>query len=426
MRETLEVLGQGYEWYKIRREEFKIQQSIPFRVSPKPLYLSPDRVRQITAIGPEVVNFLDGVDELFRTDETVKTLLNRGKPDFFSGAEKPRYLFIRPDLIITQDGFTVCELETSPFGLALADLLNKSYRKEGQDTLVEDGQLSGYIQSVTPSAGKIIYSSKTVSYAGQMRYLADNIFSSEGSGRDWGVINADQYVRRGGQSVYRAFYQHEALADGFVRTVVESVAQDEAVETFPSFTPYLEEKAVMALLWDRRWESFFQRQLGKASFDQLRNVIPPTWIVGQEDNFSLRMPVGTTSLDIATLSKAKRGFVLKASGFSGHSSWSEGVSLLHEKSGLKVRELVSAAIADQNALYIIQEFRRGQKVPMVYEDEMQGLVPMEARVRLTPYFGMVGVDRGRLIAIKATGCENTDYIHASTASINTAVAMQAA
>lgn len=44
---------------------------------------------------------------------------------------------------------------------------------------------------------------------------------------------------------------------------------------------------------------------------------------------------------------------------------------------------------------------------------------MIAKVRLTPYFNP---GNNRLIAIKATGCANTDYIHATTASVNTAVA----
>lgn len=41
---------------------------------------------------------------------------------------------------------------------------------------------------------------------------------------------------------------------------------------------------------------------------------------------------------------------------------------------------------------------------------------------MTTYFSMVG-DEGRLLTIKATGCEKTNYIHASTGSINTAVAV---
>ena len=59
---------------------------------------------------------------------------------------------------------------------------------------------------------------------------------------------------------------------------------------------------------------------------------------------------------------------------------------------------------------------------MVFEGYDGSLDTMSARIRLTPYFSMVGQNQGQLIAIKATGCEKTNYVHASTASVNAAVA----
>lgn len=43
---------------------------------------------------------------------------------------------------------------------------------------------------------------------------------------------------------------------------------------------------------------------------------------------------------------------------------------------------------------------------------------MPVRTRITPYYNLPG----ELLTIKATGCEHTNYIHASSVSINTAVA----
>lgn len=51
-------------------------------------------------------------------------------------------------------------------------------------------------------------------------------------------------------------------------------------------------------------------------------------------------------------------------------------------------------------------------------------MPMKARFRLLPYFSMARGYEGQLIAIKATGCENTDYIHTTSASVNMAVAQR--
>lgn len=77
-------------------------------------------------------------------------------------------------------------------------------------------------------------------------------------------------------------------------------------------------------------------------------------------------------------------------------------------------------------LYIVQEFRKGKEIPLVYDDKAnRKSSEMKARIRITPYFSMVDSNKGRLVAIKATGCENTNYIHASTSSINTAVSAEA-
>ena len=62
---------------------------------------------------------------------------------------------------------------------------------------------------------------------------------------------------------------------------------------------------------------------------------------------------------------------------------------------------------------------------MTYTDEeTQEEKQMKAKVRVTPYFSYQPGNKGELIAAKVTGCENTEYIHASTASINTAIVQE--
>ncbi len=166
MRKILETLGQGYEWYKIRRAEYATDQQIPFLVSPEPLPLSSDEGEEILRIGKDVVDFMHATDELYRSEEEVKQLLDRGKPEVLQQARQAQYLFVRPDLLITKEGFSICELETSPFGLALAEVLNRAYLAAGFSTMVEDGVLQEFIVNNTPSEGVIVYSDKTSSYTG--------------------------------------------------------------------------------------------------------------------------------------------------------------------------------------------------------------------------------------------------------------------
>ncbi len=421
MRSRLEAVLGNHSIYKARRDEYDTGQKIPFRVSPTPLQLTAAQRKEVLVIGADVASYFQAVDELYRTDSRVRALLNTGKPEIFLAERPSQYLFVRPDLIVTPKGFAVCEVETSPFGLALAEILNRGYRQEGFETMVDTGTLPRYVQATTPTEGRILYSKKTGSYAGQMTFLADEVFSgNSGVQRAWQAARVSEVEPKDQTNVYRGFYLAEHATDPAVNFLL-GVQMKNGNALIPSPTPHMEEKANLSLIWDRRFEQYFVKRLGQGSVSHLRDVIPPTWIVGQEEHFAPGLPNGiSTSVDLATLSRAKRAFVLKSSGFGDHSSWTEGVSFLHEQSGDRARQTLQGAQADTSGLHIVQQFTKGVKVPMEYEKDGQ-TVPMAARIRLTPYFSVAPGQEGKLVAIKATGCENTDFIHASSASINTAV-----
>ena len=153
------------------------------------MYLSQPQVNEVRKIGAAITDFVQAVDELCAAQPEVRHVLNTGKPEILCVDRAPRYLFVRPDLIITSAGFAICEVETSPFGLALAEILNRAYRSEKFETLIVDDWLRTYMQTHTPADGTIIYSQKTAAYSGQLSFLADKIFS--GNGRAWDVQRVD-------------------------------------------------------------------------------------------------------------------------------------------------------------------------------------------------------------------------------------------
>ena len=100
--------------------------------------------------------------------------------------------------------------------------------------------------------------------------------------------------------------------------------------------------------------------------------MPPTWVIGQEQFFTLGLPHGITSSEgLANLAKSKRNFVLKKSGFGNNSSWGEGVSFLQEKSARQARNLLVAASQDLQSIYVIQEFKPSLEYPMAYDKDGQ-------------------------------------------------------
>ena len=420
IRRILEKLGEGYQWYKVRRKEFETKEKIPFLVSAEPLAVKREEAAEILRIGKDVAAFMNVCQDLFTQNTDVASLLTRGKPDYLTTPINPSYFFVRPDLIIGENGFTVCEIETSLFGLSLAELLNRTYISANFDTLVPDGTLKRFLQENTSSKGKVVYSQNTSSYQGQLEYLAKELLSSPQ--REWQAQHIDDVVGTVPESICRGFYLCEATDNLFVHDFVTRASKSS--QFVPSLTPHMEEKALLALLWDKRYESFFAEKLGRNSLDHLRTVIPPTWIVGNEQYFAGALPDGVSStFDLTKLSKAKRRYVLKRSGFSHGSSWAEGVNFLQEKSQSEAARLIGLATKDNSSLYVVQEFREGKKIPMEYLDKSLNPVPVDARVRITPYFSMAENSTGQLLAIKATGCENTNYVHASTESINTAVSV---
>lgn len=270
------------------------------------------------------------------------------------------------------------------------------------------------MQRKTAKNGTIAYSDKVQSFRGQLEFLEKEVFS--GDGRKWDSANISQ-TETDSKEIYRAFYLSDEYQDP---EVAKFLLKDHIY--IPTSTPQFEEKALMSFIWDIRFKEVIRSRLGDSDFELLRSIIPKTWILGEEQYVDGGLPEQkSNSLEIATLGKSKRKYVLKQSGFNVHSSWGEGVVFLHKKGGEAAKELIKKALDDKEHLYIMQEFRQGKNVQMTYVDSNYVMQSMKAKVRITPYFAYSEKEKGNLIAIKVTGCENTEYIHASTASINTSV-----
>lgn len=420
IRERLKIETQGHSMYNVRREEYKdgASDTINFRVSPTPFKLTKKQRIEIEEIGKAVCSYMDYCIELYKTNESAHELLDRGKPKEYKNVQDIKYLFLRPDLILTDSGFCLCEIETSPFGIGLAEVLNRTYGNEGYDTAINQNQLKNYIQSKIENSGTIAYSDKVKSFAGQLDFMAEQVFSGNGKVWNSAQINSNSISNK---QIYRAFYLTEQFTD---KNVANLLSQSSHVY-LPTPTPQFEEKALLSFIWDKRYTQSFCDKLGESTFNLLRRIIPKTWVLGEEQYVDGGLPNGKQdSLSLAELSKSSRKFVLKQSGFANSSSWGEGVKFLHKMGSGKALEMIKLAQEDKEHLYIIQEFNQGKAVPMSFIDNNGVFQNINAKIRITPYYAYMGQDKGKLIAAKVTGCENTEYIHASTASINTAVSFE--
>lgn len=389
-------------------------QTVPFLVGTSPLALPSSTIDELKEIGYLVTQYMDCIAMLYQTNEDVHKLLDHGKPSEFHG-NKPNYLFVRPDIIITPQGLKICEIEVSPFGLALSDILSQAY--SDQAIANDPALLRDFVKMNTSQNGTFIFSDKTQRFAGQLEYLADVVFSDETNAWDTSHVNA--HVNRPEQSIYRGYYLHETQRNEALRKLTHMCT------TTPSPTPFFEEKALLALIWDSRFAPTFKSLLGDSDFERLRQLIPPTWIIGQEEFFEPGLPGGATStLELAGMGKSQRQVVIKSSGYCDNMSWGHGVHFLDKVSAKSAIEHI-AEIEDgpQDTLYIGQQYFPPEKVPFRFYANGAGSDIREEDMgcRITPYYAAAGDCKGELLTIKATGRNGSRYIHAATDSVNTAV-----
>src|SRR6195256_6912838 len=79
---------------------------------------------------------------------------------------------IRPDLILTDEGYTIAEIDSVPGGIGLTGWLNQTYSGFEKEIIGgADGMLEGF-QSVLPNGGDIVVSQEAATYRPEMEWMA--------------------------------------------------------------------------------------------------------------------------------------------------------------------------------------------------------------------------------------------------------------
>src|SRR5438067_9538107 len=104
--------------------------------------------------------------------------LDSGKPRElveFSRARKfrddlPRV--IRPDIVLTENGYTIAELDNVPGGIGLTAWLNRTYASLGQEVIGgANGMIEGF-RAILPAGAQILVSEEAATYRPEMEWLA--------------------------------------------------------------------------------------------------------------------------------------------------------------------------------------------------------------------------------------------------------------
>lgn len=415
----------------------KVRDSLPhsglfadqeWRVSPAPFPLEPKLARELATLGRVLLQFNRAANLLYRKSvegkqpEWVARWLDLGKPRELIELQRAPELknefprVIRPDILLTENGFSITELDSVPGGIGLTAWLNKTYSDAGMHVLGgKEGMIEGFRSLFGDAATvHVVVSEEAATYRPEMEWLAEQLGAEK-----FKVRNATFEDFEEGDAVYR-FFELFDLANVPSAKKLLQLAREKKICLTPPPKPLFEEKLLFALLWNRNLRSFWRQELGESFLDRMQQMVPYTWVV---DPTPLPPHGAIPGLDLTgweqlkALSQKERDLILKISGYSERAWGARGVYL---GSDLSVAEW-SAAVDEAIACYtrspfVLQRYHKPKVVRSAWFDfSKDQLTPMEGRVRLCPYYFVAGegdAARANLGGVLATVCpQDKKIIH---------------
>jgi hypothetical protein len=397
-----------------------------WRISPTPFPLGPELAKELDSLGRVLLQFYRAVNLLYRKSvegkqpEWIARWLDQGKPAWLVELQRHPTLkhelprVIRPDILLTEDGFAITELDSVPGGIGLTGWLNRQYsvfsvqHSESQPVLGgADGMLKGFA-SIFGDAGQvhIIVSEESGSYRPEMEWLAGQV-----QGSRFKVQGAAFADFQPGDSVYRFFELFDVANVPCAKRLFE-LATEKQIHLTPPPRPVFEEKLLFALLWNRNLRGFWRQELGEGFLSRLQKAVPYTWVV---DPTPLPPHAAIPELNLTdwrqlmALSQRERELILKVSGHSEVAWGARGVYFGSDLSTAEWSVAVERALREfDRSPYVLQCYHKPRLVESSYWDfDRHQLVPMPGRVRLCPYYFVAGegdAARANLGGVLATIC----------------------
>ncbi len=371
-----------------------------WRVAPRPFPLPEGFATELEKLGHRLSLFVRACDLLYRQSVKgrqptwVADLLDAGKPAELVAFQREHSTsddvarVIRPDIILTDEGYTIAELDNVPGGIGLTAWLAKTYAGLGYDVLGgADGMLRGFSE-IFPY-GDVVISEEAATYRPEMLWLAAELNASEFRESHWRVLDAsprNDWQKR----VYR-FFELFDLANVPAAVELMEGVRSKSLTVTPPFKPALEEKLWFALFWLKPLEDFWHRELGERAFLALQKVIPYTWLVDPSPlprHAVLPKLEAHSWNEVAQFSQKRRNFILKISGFSESAWGSRGVAVASDLPQHEWKaKLTSALEAFPTHPHILQVFHPGRLFDTEYwTPESDAIYSMRGRVRLCPYY----------------------------------------
>ena len=258
-----------------------------WRIATRPFPLDKKIVRQLEQLGRVLLKFYQAANTIYNWSAEGELpawpseWLDRGKPqsiidrhrDRAFRAELPRV--IRPDMLLTDDGMRITELDSVPGGIGLTASLNRAYATAGADVIGgADGMLDGFAGIFGDATNvRLVVSDESATYRPEMEWLAAEIDPGRVS-----VHRQDEAGFADGDAVYRFFELFDLPNIPAAEPLLDAAA-DKRISVTPPPKAFLEEKMLFALFHNRNLAETWRQQLGESFKRTLESLLPQTWVI---------------------------------------------------------------------------------------------------------------------------------------------------
>jgi len=422
-----------------------------WKLSPEPFPLTLDEVAQIEEIGAACLEFYRVLEILYLRSVEDKNLLrnkslkapwvagylDRGKPEkLINHARSKRLrgetpLVIRPDLLSTDNGFALTEIDSVPGGIGLTAFLAQLYYREGIKLVGDadaESMIIGFYEALASRAENknlpliaILVSDEAKTYRPEMQWLAEML---QQRGKRVYCFHHSEIMPLGNtlcasvdgnpekiDVIYR-FWELFDLANVPLAEYILEAWEDSQLVITPPMRHFQEEKLSLALFHHHLLEEFWRENLSKSSFKLLRKIIPNSWIMDPVDlppNAVLDAPyIGGKPIthweQLGDASQKERNLIIKMSGFHEEAWGARSVMLGSDVSAADWQKGISNALStsDRN-IYLLQDYHKPKRLKHSIYKSPDEIEEIQGRLRLSPYY-FVRENKTKMGGILATFC----------------------
>ena len=453
-----------------------------WQLSPEAWPITQDQFAELEQIGSACMEFHQALETLYLRSAAGKNLLrnkpllapwvaeylDRGKPRelvLHSRDPRNRGVFptvLRPDLLLTDDGWAMTELDSVPGGIGLTAYLNRLYASDASAPGVigaGDTMILGFHASLAalhPSENNpliaLVVSDEAATYRPEMNWLAEEL---QKLGKRVFCIRPEQIFPLGStlcfdfdgspekiDILYRFFELFDLSNIRTAPFIFEAWKASEVVIA-PPMRHFQEEKLSLALLHHPRLREFWQEHLSKKAFGTMAKLVPESWILDATPlppGAVLSGPlVGGRQMgdwrDLIHASQKERDLIIKISGYHETAWGARSVVLGSDCSREEWQYGVERALElAPSHLHLLQAFKKPKRLkhplypntsppaphPAIHHntpgpspavhDHTSGPSPAvalseakEGRLRLCPYY-FVNAGKAKLAGALATFC----------------------